>query len=88
VLRAHGYDDDLEPIEADDEAEEGTAEGEAVRSVIEGIAAGRVDLNVPFAVSKKVDVVAYLAAGAVLAGAALLAFRMTSGRDGGRYYSY
>ena len=87
VLRAHGYDDDLEPIEADDEAEEGTAEGEAVRS-IEGIAAGRVDLNVPFAVSKKVDVVAYLAAGAVLAGAALLAFRMTSGRDGGRYYSY
>ena len=87
VLRAHGYDDDLEPIEADDEAEEGTAEGEAVRSV-EGIAAGRVDLNVPFAVSKKVDVVAYLAAGAVLAGAALLAFRMTSGRDGGRYYSY
>ena len=45
-------------------------------------------MNVPFAVSKKVDVVAYLAAGAVLAGAALLAFRMTSGRDGGRYYSY
>jgi len=88
VLRAHGYDDDLEPTEADDEAErEETAEGEAGRSV-EGIAAGRVDLNVPFAVSKKVDVVAYLAAGAVLAGAALLAFRMTSGRDGGRYYSY
>ena len=80
VLRAHGYDDDLEPIEADDEAEEGTAEGEAVRSV-EGIAAGRVDLNVPFAVSKKVDVVAYLAAGAVLVGAALLALRMTSGRE-------
>jgi Ras family protein T1 len=88
VLRAHGYDDDLEPTEADDEAErEETAEGEAGRSV-EGIAAGRVDLNGPFAVSKKVDVVAYLAAGAVLAGAALLAFRMTSGRDGGRYYSY
>ena len=87
VLRAHGYDDDLEPTEADDEAEEGTAGGEA-GGAVEGIATGRVDLNVPFAVSKKVDVVAYLAAGAVLAGAALFAFRMTSGRDGGRYYSY
>ena len=46
VLRAHGYDDDLEPIEADDEAEEGTAEGEAVRSV-EGIAAGARGFECP-----------------------------------------
>ena len=71
LLRAHGYDDDLEPIVDDGEAgEDGEEAGDG-----DGEARGFPSKT------PAVDVATYLAAGAVLAGAAVFAFRTTGGRD-------
>ena len=63
LLRAHGYDDDLEPMVDDDD---GDGDGEA-----RGFPSK----------TPAVDVAACLAAGAVLLGGAVFAFRTTGGRD-------
>ena len=72
LLRAHGYDDDLEPM-VDDDDDDGDGEGEAGDG--HGEARGFPSKT------PAVDVAACLAAGAVLLGGAVFAFRTTGGRD-------
>ena len=69
LLRAHGYDDDLEPMVDDDDGD-GDGDGEG-----HGEARGFPSKT------PAVDVAACLAAGAVLLGGAVFAFRTTGGRD-------
>jgi len=73
LLRAHGYDDNLEAFVDDDDDGEGFRE--------DGLRPGDGEARGFPSKTAAVDVAACLAAGAVLAGAAVFAFRTTGGRD-------